>query len=269
MSESTRRIKLWRLARKRIAEAADKRDNLITIHYSCESFYDRPNGESPRITSIAVRRIESAQTVSFSIHQLAEGDKKLSIQDIKDNYDSLEKKMLKEFYEYVAKNSKAIWVHWNMRDTTYGFPALAHRYKVLGGRPIDISESHMIDLARTISEIYGKNYISKHPRLTNLIELNGISALNFLAGEDEASAFEKGEFVKLHQSTLRKVDIFASLFDNTSSGTLKTEATKKDIYGNYFHYFIKLIRTHWFFTLLTLAGTILGIIGAYSWIKPN
>jgi len=37
------------------------------IHYSCESFYDRPNGASPRITSIAVRKLDSGQTLSFSI----------------------------------------------------------------------------------------------------------------------------------------------------------------------------------------------------------
>ncbi len=46
--------------------------NTWVIHYSCESFYDRPNGASPRITSIAVRRLDSGQTLSFSIHQVAE-----------------------------------------------------------------------------------------------------------------------------------------------------------------------------------------------------
>jgi hypothetical protein len=46
--------------------------NVSVIHYSCESFYDRPNGASPRITSIAVRKLDSGQTLSFSIHQVAE-----------------------------------------------------------------------------------------------------------------------------------------------------------------------------------------------------
>ena len=30
-----------------------------------ESFYDRPNGASPRITSIAVRQLDSGNTLSF------------------------------------------------------------------------------------------------------------------------------------------------------------------------------------------------------------
>jgi hypothetical protein len=46
--------------------------NVWIIHSSCESFYDRPEGRSPRITSIALRKLDSAQTVSFSIHQVAE-----------------------------------------------------------------------------------------------------------------------------------------------------------------------------------------------------
>ena len=58
----------WATLDKLFAEAA----NVWVIHYSCESFYDRPNGQSPRITSIAVRKLNSAQTRSFSIHQVAE-----------------------------------------------------------------------------------------------------------------------------------------------------------------------------------------------------
>ena len=46
--------------------------NVWVVHYSCESFYDRVEGRSPRITSIALRKLNSAQTVSFSIHQVAE-----------------------------------------------------------------------------------------------------------------------------------------------------------------------------------------------------
>lgn len=259
MSESSRRIKLWRNARRQVAAAADRRDKLITIHYSCESFYDREDGKSPRITSIAVRKVLSSQTQSFSIHQLAERDRKLTVNDINANYDELEKKMLKEFYDFVEKNSEAIWVHWNMRDANYGFPALAHRCKVLGGKPKDIQESNMIDLARTISEIYGRNYVTEHPRLTHLVNINGISNKDFLSGEDEAVAFDKAEYVKLHQSTLRKVDILASLFDNTSSGALKTKSSIKDIYGNHFYYCIEVIKEHPIFVTLSAIGTVASI----------
>jgi len=59
-------------ARERLDSLFSDRSNVWVIHYSCESFYDRPNGASPRITSLAVRSLDSAQTHSFSIHQVAE-----------------------------------------------------------------------------------------------------------------------------------------------------------------------------------------------------
>ena len=58
----------WAILYRLNAEAS----NCWVIHYSCESFYDRPEGQSPRITSIAVRRLDTGQTLSFSIYQVAE-----------------------------------------------------------------------------------------------------------------------------------------------------------------------------------------------------
>lgn len=61
----TRQKEGWAILDRLFADA----ENLWIIHYSCESFYDRPEGRSPRITSIALRKLSSAQTTSFSIHQ--------------------------------------------------------------------------------------------------------------------------------------------------------------------------------------------------------
>ena len=47
-------------------------NNVLAIHYSCEGFYDRTSDRSSRITSIAIRNLDSAQTASYSIHQVAE-----------------------------------------------------------------------------------------------------------------------------------------------------------------------------------------------------
>ena len=78
-------------------------DFVVVIHYSCESFYDRPNGTSPRITSIAVRNLASGQTTSFSIHQVAERRKMLN--NIEEHYDNLEKEMLDDFNNYIHSHS--------------------------------------------------------------------------------------------------------------------------------------------------------------------
>ena len=242
-----------------LSQVVNNAANVVVIHYSCESFYERANGSSPRITSIAVRNLASGQTASFSIHQVAERNNALSSEGIEANYDTFEKDMLDQFYDYVAKHQDHTWLHWNMRDINYGFQALAHRYRVLGGTPTDIHESRLCDLARLLVGLYGIAYIG-HPRLARLIEKNKISDRDFLTGAAEADAFERREYVKLHQSTLRKVDILANIVERAANGTLKTNARLREIYGSYFAAAVETIGTHWIFVVLGVLGAVASIV---------
>ena len=169
--------------------------------------------------------------------------------------------MLKEFYDYVKIHQNYTWVHWNMRNINYGFAALEHRYKVLGGDPVEIHESRRCDLSRLLVGLYGDRYIS-HPRLESLVKKNSISDLNFLNGEAESKAFDNGEYVKLHQSTLRKVDVLSHIIDLTSDNTLKTNARLTEIYGGYPTLAIEKMKEHWIFTLICIIGAITSIIRA-------
>lgn len=63
-------------ALNKVTELINNSENVVIIYYSCESFYNRSDGSSPRITSIAVRNLASGQTTSFSIHQMAERESK-------------------------------------------------------------------------------------------------------------------------------------------------------------------------------------------------
>ena len=173
--------------------------NVWVIYYSCESFYDRPNGTSPRITSIAV-------------------------------YDSLERKMLDAFYGHVGSYRGTRYLHWNMRDINYGFAAIEHRYRVLGGNPIIIEDERKTALARLLVDIYGVRYIG-HPRLETLLAKNSIKPLDFLSGKQEAQAFENRNFVGLHQSTLRKVHVIANIAERAHSRQLKTNTTWWEMHG--------------------------------------
>jgi hypothetical protein len=161
--------------------------NVWVIHYSCESFYDRPNGQSPRITSIAVRKLDSAQTRSFSIHQIAEL-RKVPFDQIDIDYDDLEREMLKTFYDHVGGYRGAKYLHWNMRDVNYGFAALEYRYRVLGGQPIVIEDDRKFDLSRMLIDIYGTGYIG-HPRIENLLEKNAIQPVGFMKGSLRGAEF--------------------------------------------------------------------------------
>jgi hypothetical protein len=216
-------------ARVRLAALFADAANTWVIHYSCESFYDRPNGASPRITSIAVRRLDSGQTLSFSIHQVAE-ERGVPFGEIEAHYDALERQMLDAFYAHVGGHRGMKYLHWNMRDINYGFAAIEHRYRVLSGEPTVIEDDRKTDLARLFIDIYGVAYIG-HPRLESLLAKNFIKPRDFLTGPQEAEAFEHRNYVGLHQSTLRKVDVIANIADRAHYRQLKTNTGWWDMHG--------------------------------------
>jgi len=247
-------------ARKVLAEVMARPDQVIVIHYSSESFYDIKDGASPRITSIAVGNLETAQNRSFSIHQMAERNGYLRDADkLERHYGELEKLMLDNFYEYVADHRNHSWLHWNMRDISYGFQAIAHRYMVLGGNPVEIPEDKLIDLARVLKGMYGPNYVP-HKRLTQLVQLNDLGNEDFLEGKQEADAFDNKEYVKLHQSTLRKVAILAQIVEYASTGSLKTKAKWRDIHGGWVQGFADSITENRFGIIAAFLATLLGAV---------
>ncbi len=251
------KINQWRRrreARKELSELFENGKNVVLVHYSCESFYDRQDGSSPRVTCIAVRNLASGQTKSFSIHQMAEKSRK-KIADISENFDELEKRMLKEFFEYAKTHIRSHWLHWNMRDGNFGFAALEHRAQALGNTSVEIPEENRHDLARMLIAIYGAGYI-EDPRLKRLIDKNKIGSRDFLVGADEAKAFDNREYVKLHQSTLRKVDVLANIAERADSGTLKTNGTWWEIHGGSLGAVFEWLREHWLVSGVSAAGTI-------------
>jgi hypothetical protein len=254
-----RRIRSRSAALEKVSEIERRADACVVIHYSCESFFDKNDGKTPRATSIAVRNLKSGQTQSFSIHKVAEQSAVLS-ENIVENFDALEREMLKEFYAYVETIKHCVFLHWNMRDINYGFQALEHRYKVLGGNPGLIPEDKRYDFSRALIEIYGVSYIG-HPRLEKLMALNHVTSKQFLQGAEEAKAFDQKEFVKLHQSTLRKADILANLFERQADGTLKTNAKWSETYGISAESAVAYVKQHWVLSLLGILGS---IAAAYS-----
>jgi hypothetical protein len=204
-------------------------ENVLIVHYSCESFDKGETTSSPRVTSIAVRNLKSGHTDSFSIQQLAER-RQLTALTIESQYDSLEHGMLREFYDFLERHKTHSWAHWNMRDTKYGFPAISHRFAVLGATASELPTERLIDLSRLFVALYGVGYV-KHPRLESLMDLNHVSRVSFLTGEDEAAAFAAKDYSKVHQSTLRKVDNLANLVERAANGTLKTMSSWRERNG--------------------------------------
>lgn len=261
MASTRERLNKRKKALNEVRNLVNNATNLLIIHYSCESFDGLEDGRTPRITSIAVRYFNTGQTQTFSIQKVAE--KKRLLTEIDAHYDKLEKLMLTEFYNFVKTHLNYNWVHWNMRDSKYGFHAIDHRYSVLGGKPTSIPDSQKFDLARKLFDIY-VNY-AEHPMLENLIDLNKITKKDFLTGLEEAKAFEEQKYVELHRSTLRKVDIFHAILERVVNNSLKTKSKWHHIYGVTPQGIFEYIKDHWTFSIITLAlgaalSAILGIL---------
>jgi hypothetical protein len=193
---------------------------------------------------------------------------KIPYSQIKERYTELERDLLMDFSNFATKHLSFTWVHWNMRDSNYGFPAIYHRCRLHEIEPTEIAPTSLVDLARCLVEIYGSNYID-HPRLPSLMARNNITDLGYITGSSEPKAFEDGDYVGLHRSTLRKVDTFETILTRAHTGTLKTNYRWRDIYGKSAKDVIFFLKEHWAYSLLGMIMLVIGIFRAVYAVKSG
>ncbi|WP_426396442.1 hypothetical protein ACN9M1_00425 [Ralstonia sp. R-29] len=208
-------------SRQFIKSAKSNPENFFLIHYSCQSLNDENEALSPRITSIAINHFATGQSVSFSTHSIAE-ELKIPRGDVITRFDEVEIELLNEFYKFIRDRRDKYWVHWNMRNLTFGFEHLEHRFRALGGRDACvIAVERRLNLNDLIVDRYGADY-AIHPKMISLMEMNGGRHRDFLNGKEEAEAFSNKEFLRMHNSTLSKVGFFSSAIRKMVNGKLKT-----------------------------------------------
>lgn len=187
--------------------------------------------------------------------------------EIAARYDELERQMLDEFFAHISGYKGMKYLHWNMRDINYGFAAIEHRYRVLGGNPYVIEADRKYDLSRLVVDIYGVGYIG-HPRLEKLLEKNDIKPLDFLNGKEEAAAFENRNYSALHQSTLRKVDVIANIVGRAHDRNLKVETTWWEMHGGRVRTVANWLMEHKLIAFVASVASITGlvwlIVGAFA-----
>lgn len=263
MSKELLRYKKIKNLKKTILELYEKSDRVLVIHYACESFHDLEKGNTPRVTSIAIRNLESGETKSFNILKIAH-NLNIKANKIKKNLDLLEKEMLKSYFKYISKKEDYTFIHWNMRDSNYGFVALEERYEKFGGKPNIVPDNKKFFLGKEIVLLYGKNYIDHGEnnigRFLNLIKFNKITDKDILTGKEEADAFKDERYYVLNLSNLRKVECLATIFNNIAEGTLKTKSKWYETLSFNPIIIVDIIKEHWLWTLFTIITTIFGFI---------
>jgi len=153
-----------------------------------------------------------------------------------------------------------------MRDINYGFPALEHRYQVLGGTdPVTLPDADLFDISAKLIDIYGPQY-APHPRQESLMRLNNISDQHFLSGKEEADAFTRRAYVQLHQSTLRKVDVIHNIAERELSGMLRTRLGWWQRNGSSVTGLVEAVTDTWVYKVLGFIGIVASIA---SWARPG
>ena len=130
-----------------------------------------------------------------------------------------------------------------MSNVNYGFQAIEHRYKVLTHEnACFVSDEKKFNLSKMILGVYGKDCVD-HPRMPNLMELNGGKHRDYLSGEGEVKAFENQEYFKLHKSTVGKAKWFEMMYKKLLKKKINTTRTNiKDKINTFLeHPFIKVL----------------------------
>ena len=180
------------------------KNKIVAIHYACSDVARTP-GE---ISCIVVKEFVTKKTMAFSRAD-----------------DISEKELLSRFYAYIQRDFERIYVGWNMKNTTFGFPALERRYKKLF-KEEPPKPRYIVDLDEVIKKEYGRAYVNHgpHGKLFNLMRLNGITILCFRPGKEEAELYDDKKFFEIERSTNCKVHGIAEILDLYLRSELKTQA---------------------------------------------
>jgi hypothetical protein len=211
-------------ARDELGRAMASRRHALVVHYACEGF-EKVNR---RITAIAVRNLGTGATACFELEAELRSAGLDPTHASDAELDRHERKMLDSFYGFVRQHRDHYWLHWNMRDTTFGFPSLQNRQKALGGRSVPIAEEHRFDLALRMVDIYGDNYADPKRRLSDLAGYNGLAMTHLIQGSAQAESLENRDFASVTRSLLNRLDILYAVAIKANEGTLKTRAPWRD-----------------------------------------
>ncbi|WP_338946729.1 hypothetical protein KST17_01920 [Fusobacterium canifelinum] len=249
-------------AKEEIKNIFNQLINYRIIHYPCQSFSHVENGKTAIVTSIAVYSFSSDTTTSFDIQSSAE---QLGIEydniSISDNPKKIEEKLLRDFFEYINTNKNCKYLHWNMRDSQYGFQALVNRFKVLTGEEPEytIPDIQQKNIAKLLEDYYGTNYV-KDPKIKSLIKINSSIKPQFiLFGDEEANAFDKGKYNDLHKSTLAKVRLFEKILNSVNDNKLKVSISFLKSFGASPQALFEKVSSKWWWSFITFfLGILIG-----------
>jgi len=191
---------------------------LYAIHYSQE-LQANSAAQTPPTSAIVVQQVLTGQQLTFAAFQIAE-QRGIPPADFLAHLPALEKQLLANFFDFVARTPAAVWLHWAMRQPRFGFEVLAQRARIHGLTPAEIPVAQRFDLSSYLKRRFGDDY-APHPRFWSVLARNDLLGPDLLNEEAAAASWAQGEYARLIVSLSSKVDAVADLFDHVRRGTFK------------------------------------------------
>jgi hypothetical protein len=195
--------------------AIDRNEDILVVHYACENLYDAKDRPAA-VACIGAVDIRDDTSNTFSV-----ADAPPAVEG-----EAREVEMLDRFYRHLQGRPDAHIIHWNMNSSTYGFAALALRYRYLTGRDpaYEPPTSRLKDLDSMIVRQFGEEY-AKHPKLPQMAALNNCNTRFMLEGREEAERFSKGDIGAVKNSVTTKTRVISSLLLKFMAGKLQTQTS--------------------------------------------
>ncbi|MDE5421741.1 hypothetical protein L3073_05940 [Ancylomarina sp. DW003] len=255
-------LKNRRLGKARLKEILKDPSKVLIIHYSCAQYPDEDNDDaiSPLITAIVIRALDDQINEHFSIHY--EADKAgIIVENISDNLRELELQVLKSFNRFIKRHSDYIWVHWEMKNIHFGFPAIKHRFdKLFNGTKEQLHEipSHKnFNFYSILEFMYGEDFADLPDSLSAMIKVNsrsGVLPIEYIDVEREGGEFERQNYSSILSSLDCKVSKIRGLLQ-------KFNSNKKIIVNrrNNLSVLVDIVN-HPFFLLVGWIASIIGVV---------
>lgn len=198
--------------------------DLFVVHYSFDPHAVRQN-RMPAVSAIVVQSLFSGTPLAFAPFTEAEACG-IPPAKFQERFQEFEREMFRDFAEYTATHSAALWVHWGMREAFFGFDALTLRAKFHRQKYHNITPERRFDLERYLARRFGD--FAPHPRLWNAARRNLGTISDFLNEKATADAWEHGQYGAELRSLYAKVDAIARLFEQVRSGQFQTGTAEID-----------------------------------------
>lgn len=218
-----------------IKDITRNKSGIFSIYCSYESFINSKSS-IPRVTSISIYNLATAETKTFWLHQEAEHKGYTSRRLTLEQLNAAERSMIERFFRFAKKHQSYVWIHWDMNDSIYGFEALNSRIKLLGGKPLTatvIMSHYKCDLLILLSKLYGPNFESEEMgnRVIGLVKRNKITNDSILTREQEAEAYFKKEHQTIVMSSQNNAKAIGLIFGLASSKKLIVAAKASEASG--------------------------------------